>query len=468
MSDIRVRFAPSPTGHLHVGNFRTALFNWLFAKHSGGQFLVRIEDTDLERSDERFVKSIKQTLEWTGIKSDEPVVVQSATRDLHDRYMKQLLDEGKAYRCSCSREEILKRVGGAGGEEHLLYDGFCRDKNVSPDSSHVVRFKLPDDRKNVAFKDMVYGEITVAIEELDDFVIARSDGTPVYNFVVVVDDAEMKISHVIRGKDHISNTPKQILLYEAMGFEVPEFAHLPLIMGLSGERLSKRDAATAVVDYRDKGLLADAFCNYLARLGWSHGDQEIFTADELVEFFSLDGVGKNNAAFDPEKLLWVNSVHMREKASQLLVEVIKRDLDKDFLDKLERWNVGQVDDLVELYKSRTKTLVELAQQVGLLYAGPETYDSAAITKWVKPDTGQNLTKFLETVEPDDSFESNFLFETVKALAKELGIKVVDLAQPMRIAMTGFGESPSVFSLMEIVGKVESLERIKKFVAFLKD
>ena len=293
---VRVRFAPSPTGHLHIGGLRAAIFNWLFARHHKGTFLLRIEDTDRERSKQEYTDAILDAFAWMGITSDEPLIIQSERINAHIVVIKKLLEEGKAYRCYCSQEEVLQRHVDAGGDAHFVkYDGKCRFQ-TSQDrvGEHVVRFAIPSSVQHISFDDMIRGPITVASDELDDFIIARSDYSPMYNFVVVVDDAFMKITHVIRGEDHISNTPKQILLYQACGYEIPQFAHAPNILGPSGKKLSKREAAASVLEYRTMGYLPQALCNYLVRLGWSHGDQEVFSEQELIACFSLDAVGKKD------------------------------------------------------------------------------------------------------------------------------------------------------------------------------
>ena len=319
-NSIRVRFAPSPTGHLHIGGLRTAFFNWLFARHNNGVFLLRIEDTDVERSTKEYLDSILATFDWVNLPSDEPIVIQSQRIAEHTALIAQLLKEGKAYRCYCSQEQVAERYKGQGsGDEFIKYDGRCRNAAEQPGVPAAIRFALPAGRTTVAFDDLIRGRVEVGIDQLDDFIIARSDGTPMYNFVVVVDDAHMRISHIIRGEEHISNTPKQLLLYEALGFPVPFFAHTPMILGPDGNKLSKRDAATSVLEYRQEGYLPDALLNYLVRLSWAHGDQEIFTREELISYFTLDHVGKKGAIFDPQKLSWVNSVYMRAKDSARVI-----------------------------------------------------------------------------------------------------------------------------------------------------
>ena len=465
---IRVRFAPSPTGNLHVGNLRAALFNWVFAKKNGGKFVIRIEDTDLERSEQCYVDSIMQALEWVDIKSDEPVVHQSKNRELHQKLIEKLVSEGKAYRCSCSRDDIQKRLSVSEETDYLQYDGYCRDRDVDSNSEHVVRFKLPDGVASVSFEDLIHGTVTVGMDQMDDFVIARSDGTPVYNFVVVVDDSEMKISHVIRGQDHLSNTPKQILLYESMGLDVPKFAHLPMILGPSGARLSKRDAATSVLDYKKNGYLPKALCNYLVRLGWSHGDQEVFSREEMVEHFSFDHVGKNGAIFDVEKLRWLNGLYMRDTDASSLLDEIDCGVDENFSTSLEGWGRDQMVLLVSMYKEREKTLLEVVSKISALHSEPTDYDESSLNKWIKPESADLLRNVIVELSSCAVFKSSELLDATKSFAKRLGVKLVDIAQPVRIAITGTSDSPSLFSLLEVVGKTDSLERLNRFLGFLEE
>jgi glutamyl-tRNA synthetase len=341
---VRVRFAPSPTGHLHIGGLRTALFNWLFARHHGGAFLLRIEDTDVERSTKEYRDSILESFAWTELVHDEEIVTQSDRIEEHRKVADQLIANGKAYRCFCSPEEVASRYGHAAHEDFFVkYDGHCRTRLAQADDndrSHVVRFKLPTDRNEIVFQDLIKGPITIGLDQLDDFIILRSGGYPMYNFVVVVDDAYMGITHIIRGEEHIINTPKQILLYEACEYSVPFFLFFSLILGPSGDKLSKRDGATSVVEYRREGYIPHALLNYLARLGWSHGDQEIFSLSELIEYFSLDRVGNKGAIFDFEKLAWINGMYIREMDEQSLIDAIIRDVDHNFIglgDDLEGW-----------------------------------------------------------------------------------------------------------------------------------
>lgn len=457
-SNIRVRFAPSPTGNLHIGSVRAALFNWLFARHNQGVFLVRIEDTDLERSTQEFADSIITSLDWLGMQSDEPILCQSKFIERYRSYIDKLLSEGKAYKCYCSPEELDQRLG-----EDEKYDRQCRTCSPPGDKPFVVRFRLPDDRDTITFHDLILGNITIPLSQLDDFIIARSDGSPIYNFVVVIDDAMMNITHVIRGQEHINNTPKQILLYEALAFAIPQFAHLPLILGKTGAKLSKRDAATSVLVYKEEGYLPDALINYLARLGWSYGDQEIFTIEELIRDFSLGGVGKSGAIFDMEKLRWVNSEHIKKKASSWLLDYIIQELDQTFLEKLSAWSFEQIVALIDLYKERIVTLRELHDVLVLLYDKPVAYNHDAMQQWINEDAKTNLSLLIELLKNLTGWNVALLESTIKQFVKNRDVKLASIAQPIRIALTGNVTSPGIFHLLAILGKRESFSRIEALI-----
>ncbi len=469
--NVRVRFAPSPTGHLHIGSVRVAIFNWLFARHNNGAYLLRIEDTDLERSKQEYTDSIIGALAWLGIDHNEELVIQSSRFDEHKRVIHKMVDEGKAYRCYCTQEEIQERWKAHPNysEEFSMYDGKCRTRKPSPEDEgkpYAIRFAVPHDSQEIAFNDLIRGPISFQADQFDDFIIARSDGTPMYNLVVVLDDAFMRITHVIRGEDHISNTPKQIMLYRACGFTVPEFAHLPMILGPTGAKLSKRDAATSVLDYRAMGYLPEAFFNYLVRLGWAHGDQEIFTKDELVNLFSLDHVGKKGAIFDMVKLDWLNGVYIREMDSAELLRRTVEFVQPDLREKLAPWTETQIIQLVDLYKERVKTLRELAQQLLVLHVGPDSFDEAALLEWIKPETKLHLQKLIELLQSQKSFAHDQLCDALKALCKDLGIKLVALAQPIRLALTGTSASPGIFVLLEVVGQHESVKRVTRLLHYI--
>jgi len=466
---VRVRFAPSPTGHLHIGSVRVALFNWLFARHNNGKFLLRIEDTDLERSKQEYTDSIFKALDWVDIKPDEPAIIQTHRLPEHTQMLNKLLAENKAYRCYCTPEQLLERLKVTHGDDLLYtkYDGHCRGKTFEDSGKpYAIRFALPSDVTEITFNDIVRGTVTFDIDQFDDFIIARSDGSPMYNFVVVVDDAFMRISHVIRGEDHISNTPKQILLYQACGYKVPQFAHLPLILGPSGERLSKRDAATSVLDYKENGYLPEALINYLVRLGWSHGDQEIFTRAELIQFFSLEQVGKKGSIFDMAKLDSVNGIYLRDISDQDLFNYIKQVYRPEYFKSLA-WSDEQIIQLIGLYKPRVKTLKELLHELTLLYNGPTDYLEADVKQHVDADTANYLGQLIQMLESVDTFSVDILSETGKALCTKNTIKLVKLAQPLRIALVGKAASPGVFDLAAIIGKDETIKRLRTFLSVIK-
>ena len=464
---VRVRFAPSPTGHLHIGGLRTALFNWLFARHHGGAFLLRIEDTDFERSTQEYRDSILHSFAWTQLEHDEEIVTQSERIAEHQKVAEQLIKEGKAYRCFCSPEEVVARYGKAHSDDaFVMYDGYCRNRiaEVGDDErQHVVRFKLPRDRQEVSFNDLIKGTITFSLDQFDDFIILRSGGFPMYNFVVVVDDAFMRITHIIRGEEHIINTPKQILLYEACGYTLPEFGHLPLILGPSGEKLSKRDGATSVVEYRREGYIAHALLNYLARLGWSHGDQEIFSLSELIEHFSLDPIGKKGAIFDFEKLAWVNSVYLKAMTDEQILDAIISDVNTDFMtNQCVTRTAQEVKQVIALYKERVKTLKQMVEEIDIVFNGAHGHNQDDMQKWITPETKSHLSAMIEALEKQIEFTHDTCAATAKELATQLGIKLVNLLQPIRLALLGKASGPGVFDLLAIMGKEEAIQRLKAF------
>jgi glutamyl-tRNA synthetase len=461
-SSVRVRFAPSPTGHLHIGGLRTAFFNWLFARHYQGTFLLRVEDTDLERSKKEYIDSQLASLHWAGLMPDEPIVIQTNRFAEHTAVIQKLLEEKKAYRCYCPH---IKQEDFQDGEPfYRKYDRTCRTKTLLQDSTepYVVRFAIPDGIERVEFNDRIRGHVSFPVEELDDFVIARPDGRPIYNFVVVVDDAFMRITHVIRGEDHISNTPKQILLYQACGYQVPEFAHLPMILGPTGQRLSKRDAATSVLDYKSNGYLPEALLNYLVRLGWAHGDQELFTRQELITHFSLDHVGKKGAIFDPNKLDWVNSMYMRAMDDAQIVRYADDNLDAALVQQLKVWNNHQLATLTKLYKERTKTVRELIIDIIGLSQPPTQYNHEDVAKWTDASTAGYISELIQILEATPDFTVHMLSEAINSYAQRIGIKLVTIAQPIRLALVGRASSPGVFDLLAVVGKQESIRRLRIF------
>ncbi len=431
-SPVRVRFAPSPTGDLHIGGLRSALFNWLFARHHGGAFLVRIEDTDRERSQPTYTQAICQALRWCGLDIDEPIVYQSERSRIYEQYITYLLDHGYAYWSPAEEEEY---------------------------GTSVVRFRIPRDRGEISFYDHIRGSVRFSCDEIGDFPLARSDGSPLYNFVVVVDDIAMRISHIIRGEDHISNTPKQLLLYEAFGAKLPQFAHVPLILGSSGQRLSKRDAATSTLAYRDRGFLPDALCNYMVRLGWSHYDQEIFTWDELIQYFSLEGINKSAAIFDYDKLRWMNSEYIRAATASELHTYITRELDSQWRDQLFRWTNTQVDAAIAVYQPRVETIVQLQEAVKLLHDRPEYGEVPQAIPWGDM-TPEYLLAVADRVYELESFTPDMIKQMMKELCASYGVRLPVIAKPTRFALTGLTESPSIFDVMHVLGVEETAYRCR--------
>lgn len=462
MSDkIRVRFAPSPTGHLHIGSLRTAIFNWLFARHHGGTFLIRVEDTDQERSTKEYVDSIMSSLEWMGINSDEEIIFQRQQQDKQQKYLDQLFDAGRAYKCYCSQKKSEDST-------YFKYDGTCYGVDQSQfgaDQPYVVRFRLPEFSEEVlSFQDLVRDKVVFPADQLDDFIIARSDGSFMYNFAVVIDDVLMDITHVIRGDDHLNNTFKQLLLYEALKLNSPKFAHIPLILNESGSKLSKRDAAVSVVEYRKVGYLADALFNYLVRLGWSHGDDEVMSKTDIIKYFSLDHVGKSGAVFGVDKLQWLNGVYIREKDAATILELIERDVNPNFSNEIS-FDEKQTLELIALYQDRVKTLGEMCEVIMGLGAVPSEYDSEAVQKWVDASTKQNLVELVVVLEKLADWSLDSISALIKGFAKEKNLKLGQIAQPIRISLTGTTSSPSVFHLMETLKKPEILKRINQFLEF---
>lgn len=462
--EVRVRFAPSPTGHLHMGGVRVAIFNWLFAKHNGGKYLLRIEDTDVLRSKKEYEESIIDSLKWLGLLPDEPIVYQMTRLEEHKKIIRSLLDKKMAYPCFCDPAKLEQK------REELMklgitpkYDGTCKDKHYTEQDlqkPHAIRFRVPDDVQFIEFDDAIRGKIRVERDQLDDFVILRQDGVPIYNFVVVVDDIFMKITHIIRGEDHISNTPKQILIYKALGAQHPVFAHLPMILGPSGQRLSKRDAAVDVQEYKKQGYLADAFFNYLVRLGWAHGDQEVFTKEELVKFFTLEHVGKKGAIFDIKKLDWLNGVYIRNSSFEKLFKAVD-DLSNNYKKELQEfWTIEQLKELFVQYGQRAAKLLDMVVDIISLAKAPTVLDLKLIEKWLHKNSADLIKLFIKEVQNLKQFEHDQLAESAKKTCEQLGLKLVDLAQPLRLALTGKTVSPGVFELIKILGKEESVKRIE--------
>lgn len=463
MSELRVRFAPSPTGYLHVGGARTALFNWLLARKQGGTFILRIEDTDVERSTQESVDAILEGMQWLGLEWDEGPFYQSDCFELYKEYVQKLLDEGKAYKCFCSGEELEKKRELAMREGRKpKYDGTCRERSDNPEAPYVVRFRAPQGGE-VAFDDLIKGRIAFPAEELDDLIIQRTDGTPTYNFCVVIDDASMRISTVIRGDDHVNNTPRQIQLYQALGFPVPQFAHVPMILGSDKARLSKRHGATSVIAYRDMGFLPEALNNYLVRLGWSHGDDEIFSRDEMIQKFDISSVGRSASVFNTEKLLWLNAHYIKNGDRERLADLLLPHLSKRGVTTL-----GGPDLLlvVKSLQERAQTLEEMAERAVFYYNAPQAYDQAALAKFEQDHLRAVFETVAEKLSDTSAADAAGFDALFKEICAEKGWKMPQVGQPVRIALSGGTQAPGVGEIIQALGSAEAIRRIHNAAAFL--
>ncbi len=461
---VKTRFAPSPTGYLHVGGARTALFSWLYARHHGGRFVLRIEDTDRERSTPESVNAILEGMSWLGLEYDEGPFYQTDRFARYDEVIEQLLASGQAYRCNCSKERLdALREEQMAAKQKPRYDGHCRDREVSPDEPHVIRFRNPE-AGEVVFQDLIRGTIRVANGELDDLVIRRSDGSPTYNLTVVVDDHDMGITHVIRGDDHINNTPRQINLYQALGWETPRFAHVPMILGPDGSRLSKRHGAVSVLQYRDEGYLPEALLNYLVRLGWSHGDQEIFSLDEMIELFDLEAVNRSPSTFNPDKLKWLNQQYIMHSDPARVAHLLSPHMGELGIDPAEGPDLVAV---VEAQRERASTLVELAQISAFYYRDPEDYDPKAAKKAFKGEADQALAAVRERLAALDDWRREAIHQAVADTVEALGVGFGKVAMPLRVAVTGGAPSPELDLTLWLVGQKATLRRIDRAIEHIR-
>ena len=461
---IITRFPPSPSGYLHIGGARTALFNWLYARHFNGRFVLRIEDTDTQRSTQQSVDAIFDALQWLGIDWDEGPYYQSRRFDIYRDYIQQLVDSGHAYYCTCSAERVesvRKAAMENGGKPK--YDGLCRDRGITCGDGAVVRFKAPLIGTTV-IDDVIKGPIVFQNAELDDFIIQRSDGTPTYNLAVVVDDITMNINTIIRGDDHVNNTPKQILLYKAFGRDLPVFGHVPMVLGSDKTRLSKRHGAMSVTAYREMGYLPEAVLNYLVRLGWSHGDQEFFTIPELIEKFSLENIGKSAGVFNPEKLLSLNADHIKAASpgrisKSLMPFLAKRNLPAKADEFLEK--------VIETLQPRSKTLEEMAEGASFYYQEDVIFEQGAGDKFLIPDVLTPIRLLADKMEAMEGFSEHDLETVFKSVMEETGLKLGKIAQPVRVALTGKTASPGIFEIIAILGKDAVLKRLRKAEAHIQ-
>ena len=457
---MKSRFAPSPTGYLHIGGARTALFAWLWAKKQQGKFVLRIEDTDRERSTQASVDAILDGMSWLGLRHDEGPYYQTDRFDRYQEVIQKLLDEDKAYYCECSQERLqtLRDDLTAQGKK-AKYDGHCQDKQLT---SGVVRFRNPVEG-SVVFTDLVKGEIKVNNEELDDLIIARSDGTPTYNLTVVVDDHDMQIDCVIRGDDHINNTPRQINLYQALGWELPDFAHLPMILGSDGARLSKRHGAVSVMAYRDAGYLPEALLNYLVRLGWSHGDQEVFSVDQMIKLFDLVAVNKAPGSFNPDKLLWLNQEYIKSTTTEDLLAHLQWHLKQQSVDLTQGPDIKLVIDSL---RERSKTLVEMTEGLKMFYQDFDQFNEKLAKKQFKPAAREILQALLNEYSALENWSAESIHAVIKTVCEAQSVGFGKVGQPLRLALSGTGNAGAIDQVAELVGKARTLMRLQMALDYI--
>ena len=460
------RFAPSPTGFLHLGGIRTALFSWLFARRHNGEFLLRIEDTDRERSTEAALNVILEGMEWLGLDHDRDIVYQSQRKEKYEAVIQELLERDLAYYCYCTPEELeaMRREAMSRGEKPR-YNGKYRDLGRQPaeGDTPVVRFKNPLDG-DVVIDDLIQGRVVISNRELDDLIIARSDGTPTYNLTVVVDDADMGITHVIRGDDHLNNTPRQINIFNALGAAAPKYAHIPLILDPEGKKLSKRHGAASVLEYREQGYLPEALLNYLVRLGWSHGDQEIFSVGEMTGLFDIARVNKAAAALNPDKLAWLNQHYLRESKAENIACLLKRKLVDLGVDVT---GPPDLKEVAGIQKERVKTVAEMADQSRFFYEEFAEYDETAAKKHLRPVALEPLRQVRETLAGLETWDRESIHAAVDAAAEQQAVKFGKIAQPLRVAVTGGAVSPSIDVTLELLGRDRTLSRLGRALELIQ-
>ena len=449
------RFAPSPTGYLHVGSARTALYSWLYARRMGGSFILRIEDTDLERSTPEAVQAILDGMAWLDLNYDQGPFYQTQHFDRYKEVAEQLLKEGKAYRCYCSKARLeALRTEQMEKKEKPRYDGLCRNAHGVQDGPYVIRFANPQEGV-VEFDDLIRGKLIFSNDELDDLIIVRSDGAPTYNFTVVVDDWDMKVTHVIRGDDHINNTPRQINILRALGATPPIYAHLAMILGADGKKLSKRHGAVSVMTYREDGFLPEALINYLVRLGWSHGDQEIFSMQEMIEYFDVSAVHKSAAAFSPEKLLWLNHHYIKTSSPERVAEELAWHMEREGID----FSKGPaLTDIVKAQCERAKTIKEMAEKSRYFYE-EVVYNQEALRKSVTPDVIPALVAIRDGLAGLEGWNKEAIHQVVASVTEAMSLKLGKVAQPIRVAVTGDTVSPSIDITLELLGRNKTLQRL---------
>jgi glutamyl-tRNA synthetase len=459
----KTRFAPSPTGYLHVGGARTALFSWLHARKHGGKYVLRIEDTDLQRSTTESINAILEAMTWLGLEYDEGPFYQTRRFDRYNKVIDELLGKDLAYRCNCPKERLeTLREGQMARKEKPRYDGHCRGVSIDASEPHVIRFRNPDEG-TVVVDDQVRGKIVFSNDELDDLIIRRSDGSPTYNLTVVVDDSDMGITDVIRGDDHVNNTPRQINILKALGKEPPRYAHVPMILGDDGSRLSKRHGAVSVMEYRNQGILPEALLNYLVRLGWSHGDEELFTLDQMVELFAIENVNKAASAFNTEKLLWINQHYIKQSEPARIARLLSPHMGDLGIDPADG------PDLVEVARQqqeRAKTLVEMAEISAFFYRDFDEFEPKAAKKHLKAAALEPLQQVREKLAALDSWVGEQLRQVVIDVSAALSLNMGKVAQPLRVAVAGRAASPGIDVTLELVGREACLRRIDKALAYI--
>jgi len=460
---IKTRFAPSPTGYLHVGGARTALFSWLHARKHGGKYVLRIEDTDLQRSTTESINAILEAMTWLGLDYDEGPFYQTRRFDRYNEVIDELLDKKLAYRCSCPRERLdALREGQMQRKEKPRYDGHCRGKSIAADEPHVIRFRNPPEG-SVIVDDQVRGKIVFRNDELDDLIIRRTDGSPTYNLTVVVDDLDMGITDVIRGDDHVNNTPRQINILTALGKEPPRYAHVPMILGDDGSRLSKRHGAVSVMEYRNQGILPEALLNYLVRLGWSHGDEELFTLDQMVELFDIKDVNKAASAFNTEKLLWINQHYIKSADPVRIARLLSPHLGDLDIDPARGPDIVEV---VRQQQERARTLVEMAEISAFFYRDYDDFDEKAARKHLKAVAREPLQQVRDQLAVQEDWEAEKLHQVVIDVAESLDLKMGKVAQPLRVAVVGRAASPGIDVTLELVGREACLRRIDRALQYI--
>lgn len=465
MTTVRTRFAPSPTGYLHIGGVRTALYCWLYAKKHHGKFILRIEDTDRERSTDAAVQAILASMQWLGLDWDEGPFYQTKRFERYQEVIQYLLDSGHAYRCYCSKERLeTLRNNQMNNKEKPRYDGHCRQETNPQTGPYVIRFKNPT-TGTVEFNDAIRGLISIQNSELDDLILVRSDGVPTYNFAVVIDDIDMNISLVMRGEDHIANTPRQINIFKALNAKIPEFAHIPMILGDDGKRLSKRHGAVSVLHYKQNGFLPEALLNYLVRLGWSHGDQEIFSLQELSTIFDLRAINRSAAIFNQEKLLWLNQHYLKT----LPVEYLANQLAWHFKElKINTTNGPSLPQLILAQRERAKTLVELAEKSRYFYEDFPEFDEKAAKKQLTTTAAKALQLVFNQCQQLTTWQANQLHSIIHNTAEQLAMPLGKIAQPIRVAVTGNTISPPIDITLELLGKSKVLQRLEKALAYINN